>query len=80
MTEVRIVNAEALRVGPDDRLIIRVNSALPDDADESPDSIPEFVEALVGELVRVGLRDRAFIVMDTNDSVDFTVVSRAAPE
>ena len=34
MTEVRIVNAEALRVGPDDRLIIRVNSALPDDADE----------------------------------------------
>lgn len=74
--EVRIVNAEALRIGPDDRLIIKISGLLPD-ADEF-DGRDQFVTAVVDELVRIGLKDRAFIITDADDTVEFTVVSPAA--
>lgn len=78
--ELHIVNAEALRIGPDDRLIIRINSGRTPDEDSIDNDDQMFASALVEELIRVGLKDRAFIFTDPGASVDFTVVSPAAPE
>lgn len=77
--EVRIVNAEALRIGPDDRIIIRVNSGRDPDEDSIDNDDQMFALALAEELVRIGLKDRAFIVTDADDTVDFTVVSPEEP-
>ena len=63
-----------------DRLIIRVRTADPHDDTPDGDDAHAFVSALIDELVRIGLKERAFIVTDPDVTIELTVVSRAAPE
>jgi len=53
-TQINVVNAEALKVGPDEVLILRFR----DDALVSDDLIGQFLD----ELDRIGIGDRALIV------------------
>lgn len=63
---MNVKELEALRIGPDERLIIRLR-------DEAPDG---FVEGLVKALVEMGLRDRALVLTIDDDLADFVVVER----
>lgn len=63
MADLNVINAEALRVGPDEVLIIRLNS----DADE------EVAKDLLDYLREVGLEKRSLVF--TGD-VEFAIVQR----
>lgn len=62
-TRVNIVDAEALRIGPNERLIL----SIPEEA-ISHDGL----EALVEKLERMGLRDRVLVIV--MDGVKLSVV------
>lgn len=61
MTEFRIVNAEALVVGPEDRLLLRI-----------PEDIPETaIEDLWEAIGSIGIKERCLIV---HGMLEFTKV------
>jgi len=64
-TQINIVNAEALKVGPDEVLIMRI----PDMGEDT-----EFlVDGFLSELTALGLEERALVVVG---DVEFAVVKR----
>lgn len=65
VTEVRIVDAEAIKVGPDEVLILRVKGTGFDQ---------EFMGSLSDALEDIGLQGRALVI--GNDDVEFAVVKR----
>ncbi len=58
MTDVRIINAEALVVGPDEILIVKLDE--PFVGEETGES--ETVNAFLAELERLGLSDRSVVI------------------
>lgn len=67
--DVNIVNAEALRIGPDEVLIIKIGeTSVPDDHEALLDDLNEL-------LTHVGLKDRSFILM--GDDIEFAVAKQS---
>ena len=67
-TQINVVDAEALKVGPDEVLIIKIGErSLPDDAEALLNDLNEL-------LTHVGLKDRSFIL--AGDDIEFAVVKR----
>ena len=67
-TQINVVNAEALKVGPDEVLIIKIGEkSMPDDGEALLNDLSEI-------LTHVGLKDRSFVV--TGDDIEFAVVKK----
>lgn len=69
--EVKLVEMEALRVGPDDVLIIKGNLDGIDDEERL-----RFLEMLGEQLVHAGLRDRCLVIDEGDNPVELAVVSK----
>lgn len=57
--EVKLVEAEALRVGPDEVLIVRLPQNMPVVDDENPQAL---IDGLMEALVAVGLEGRCLVM------------------
>lgn len=73
--KVMLVDAEALVVGPDDRLIVKLSGEL-NRLRIGPDDPPPFNELLADELARIGLAGRSLVI--AADGVEFAVVKKDA--
>jgi len=69
MTEIKFVNAEVLKVGPDEVLIIKIGET----SDVFDDG--SLLNDLNELLAEVGLKDRSLILM--GDDIEFTVVEKS---
>jgi len=67
--DINFVNAEVLKVGPDEVLIIKIGET----------SVPDDHELLLNDLnellTHVGLKDRSFILM--GDGIEFTIAKQS---
>ncbi len=62
-TEIRIIDADTLKVGPDDRLLIRVHeNPLTRDEDERAAEADDYMRALLELLETLGLGGRVLVV------------------
>ncbi len=69
---VTIVNTEALVVGPDEVLIVKMSGEIYIDP-EDPDHVP-LPDMLANELARLGLADRSLVISGAD--VEFAKVKR----
>jgi len=64
-TQINVVDAEALKVGPDEVLIVRIA--------DMGDETQSLVEGFLSELTALGLEDRALVVVG---DAEFAVVEK----